>query len=223
MHLVSATDHQRFQAVILPAQARGLLSFFDQQLKEIIIDRLVAIAKPFPEDQEPSIGQLRWHLFEHESEHKKEATAYAARSFLPLVQIPPDGIWGAGTRASYTTAERWLGKADASNFPALIHRYLAAFGPASVIDFQTWVGMTNQMAHLVSTVAGLVAYRSETGQVLYDLPDQPILNAETKAPVRFLPEYDNILITHKDQVAHLARTASQESIPFRGSCRWNRE
>ncbi len=92
MHLVSATDHQRFQAVVQPAQARGLPSFFGQQLKEINIDRLVGIAKPFPEDQEPSIGQLRWHLLAHESEHNKEAMAYAVCSFLPLVRIPASGI-----------------------------------------------------------------------------------------------------------------------------------
>ena len=182
MHLVSATDHQRFQAVIQPALSRGLRSFFGKQLNKIVIDRLVAIAKPFLEEQEPSIGQWRWHLLEHQREQKKEATVYAVRSFLPLDQIPPGGTWGAGTRASHTTAERWLGKADASNFPALFHRYLAAFGPASVMDFQSWVGMTNQIAQLVATVAGLVAYRSESDQVVYDLPNLPIMKAETIAP-----------------------------------------
>ena len=55
------------------------------------------------------------------------------------------------------------------------------------MNFQSWVGMTNQKTQLVSTVADLVAYRRESDQVLYDLP---ILGVETIALVRFLPEYE---------------------------------
>ena len=91
MHLVSATDHQRFQAVIQPALARELRSSCGKQLNKIAIDRLVAIAKPSLEVQEPWIGQLRWLLLDHKSEQENQATAYAARSLLASNQIQPGG------------------------------------------------------------------------------------------------------------------------------------
>ena len=125
--------------------------------------------------------------------------AYAVRSYLPLVQVPPSGTWGVGTRATYTTAESWLGAAAPRDLESLFRRYLAAFGPADVMDFQTWTGMTSLKSRLKETLTTLVAYRDEGGRVLYDLPDQPIVDEDIPAPIRFLPEYDNILIAHKDR------------------------
>ena len=125
--------------------------------------------------------------------------AYAVRSYLPLVQVPPSGAWGVGTRATYTTAESWLGAASPSDLGSLFRRYLAAFGPADVMDFQTWTGMTRLKSPLKATVDTLVIYHDEDGRLLYDLPGVPIVEEETPAPIRFLPEYDNILIAHKQR------------------------
>ncbi len=199
LHLVSAADHQRFQAVIQPALARGLRSFFGARARELDIERLVAIAKPFLEAEEPAIGALRDHLQARHPEHDKQAMAYAVRSYLPLVQVPPSGTWGVGVRATYTTAESWLGAAQPSTLGALFRRYLAAFGPASVMDFQTWSGMTGLRSALKPDLAGLTVYRDEARKDLYDLPGLPIEPAERETPIRFLPEYDNILIAHKDR------------------------
>ena len=147
----------------------------------------------------PTIGDLRAYLLEQEPERDQGAMGYAVRSYLPLVQIPPSGTWGAGTRARYTTAERWLGRARPADLPALFHRYLRAFGPASVMDFQTWTGMTGMRAQLAPSLGGLVEYRSATGELLYDLEHLSIGDEAAPAPVRFLPEYDNILIAHRDR------------------------
>lgn len=199
LHLVTADDHQRFQAVIQPALAKGLRSFFGARAKRLDIERLIAIAKPYLEAEEPAIGALRDKLQEHQPDEDKQAMAYAVRSYLPLVQVPPSGTWGVGTRATYTTAESWLGMAAPTDLPALFGRYLAAFGPADVMDFQTWSGMTSLKARLNKTLSTLVVYRDASGRTLYDLPDQPIVDGDLPAPIRFLPEYDNILIGHKDR------------------------
>jgi hypothetical protein len=45
----------------------------------------------------------------------------------------------------------------------------------------------------------LRAFRGEAGQVLYDLPDAPRPSEDTPAPPRFLPEYDNRLLSHSDR------------------------
>ena len=199
LHLVSAADHQRFQAVIQPALARGLRSFFGARAQGLDIDRLIEIAKPYLESANPAIGALRDKLQEHEPTRDKQAMAYAVRSCLPLAQIPPSGAWGVGTRATYTTAESWLGKAEPADLGALFRRYLAAFGPAGVMDFQTWVGMTSLKARLAPTLETLAQYRDEQGKALYDLPGLPVVSPAVEAPIRFLPEYDNILIAHRDR------------------------
>ncbi len=200
LHLVNTTDHQRFQAVIQPALARGLRSFFGKRAKDLNIERLIEIAIPFLEAETPTIGALRDELQRHYPQHDKQAMAYAVRSYLPLVQVPPSGSWGVGTRAIYTTASSWLGDPQPSDLTALFRRYLAAFGPASIMDFQTYCGMTSLKTKLAPAVKSLVSYRDESGAQLYDLPDMPILPEETVAPLRFLPEYDNILIAHKSRV-----------------------
>jgi hypothetical protein len=72
-----------------------------------------------------------------------EALNYAVRAHLPIVQVPPGGTWGSGA-AAYATAESRLGRPPsdpAAALRALLFRYLAAFGPASVKDFQTWSGL----------------------------------------------------------------------------------
>ncbi|MCY3832992.1 MAG: winged helix DNA-binding domain-containing protein [Chloroflexi bacterium] len=199
LHLVSAADHQQFQAIIQPALARGLRSFFGARAKGLDIARLVEIARPYLEAEQPSIGALRDKLQEHEPDADKQAMAYAVRSYLPLIQVPPSGTWGVGTRATYTTAESWLGAASPSDLSSLFRRYLRAFGPADVMDFQTWTGMTGLKSRLKPQLESLVCYDTADGRRLYDLPDQPIIDEDAAAPIRFLPEYDNILIAHKDR------------------------
>ncbi|MDE2854141.1 MAG: winged helix DNA-binding domain-containing protein [Chloroflexota bacterium] len=199
LHLVSAADHQRFQAVIQPALARGLRSFFGARARGLNVERLVEIAKPYLEAEQPSIGALRDKLQAFEPGEDKQAMAYAVRSYLPLVQVPPSGAWGLGTRATYTTAASWLGPAAPADLSAFFRRYLAAFGPADVMDFQTWTGMTRLKPRLSATLEELVCYQTADGKRLYDLPDQAIIDEDVAPPIRFLPEYDNILIAHKDR------------------------
>ncbi len=201
LHLLTAEDHQQFQADIQPALARGLRAFFGKRARSLNIERLIASAKPFIEAEQPAIGTLRAQLQALEPEQDKEAMAYAVRSYLPLVQVPPSGTWGVGTRATYTTAEAWLGALPGppAGLEALFRRYLAAFGPASVMDFQTWSGMTSLKSKLAPALKTLTTYADEQGSALYDLPGQPLTSAAAPAPIRFLPEYDNILIAHRDR------------------------
>ena len=220
LHLVTAADHQRFQAVIQPALARGLRSFFGARSKGLDITRLIAIAKPYLEAEKPAIGALRDKLQEHEPHEDKQAMAYAVRSYLPLVQVPPSGAWGVGTRATYTTAENWLGAATPSDLGALFRRYLAAFGPADVMDFQTWTGMTRLRSALKTTLDTLPFYRDEKGRSLYDVPGRALMEEETLAPIRFLPEYDNIIDCPPGSRTNLAGRAPQKGVCLSGSCAW---
>ena len=45
----------------------------------------------------------------------------------------------------------------------------------------------------------LATYRDEAGRELFDLPDAPIADPDLPAPVRFLPQYDNVFLSHDDR------------------------
>jgi hypothetical protein len=77
-------------------------------------------------------------------------------------------------------------------------RYLAAFGPASVMDVQMWSGLT-RLREAVEAMPFLRKYQDTDGRVLYDLPDAPLAAADVPAPVRFLPWFDNLIVAFADR------------------------
>ena len=78
----------------------------------------------------------------------------------------------------------------------LVRRYLAAYGPASVLDAQTFTGLTGLREVFDGLRPELETFRDEAGGELFDLADAPRPMGRTRAPVRFLPEFDNILLSH---------------------------
>ncbi len=81
----------------------------------------------------------------------------------------------------------------------LVKRYLAAFGPSSVKDVQAWAGMTRLRDPVEELKPELFTFRDEAGNELLDLPDAPRPSGDTPAPVRFVPEYDNLVLSHADR------------------------
>ncbi len=78
-------------------------------------------------------------------------------------------------------------------------RSLAAYGPSSVADVQAWSGLPR----LADTIEGLRprlrTFRDERGRELFDLPDAPRPDGDVPAPVRLVPEYDNLIGTRADE------------------------
>lgn len=129
------------------------------------------------------------------------ALGWTVQALLPVVHPPPGRTWNHFGAIPLAPAEDWIG---ASLHPeptpdALIRRYLAAFGPASVKDFQIWSGLRRMAADFERLRPGLRVFRDENGVELFDVPDGPLPDPGVEAPVRFLPEFDNLVLAYADR------------------------
>ncbi|MFG3246559.1 winged helix DNA-binding domain-containing protein [Streptomyces sp. NPDC048187] len=212
IHTHTADDCLTLRPLVQAARDRELHAF-RKHLTGVDLDRLAVLARALVEEEPRTLGQLREALLAEWPDADPQALAVAARCRLPLVQVTPRGLWGRSGQVTLTTAEHWLGR-PARPAPApddTVLRYLAAFGPASVKDMQTWAGLTRLRTAFERLRPRLVTFRDPGGTELFDLPDAPRPDPDTPAPPRFLPEFDNLLLSHADRSrlvppAHKGRT-----------------
>ena len=203
IHLLTAEDWLALRPVLQIVQERGFKtgSPFGRQLAGLDIDEVVEAGRVVL-DEKPRTGNALGKLLKERWPDRDLASlGYAVRYLLPLVQVPPRGIWGKGGLPALATAERWLGRSVGTDptADAMILRYLAAFGPASVMDIQAWCWLTKLGPVVERMRPQLRTFRDESGKELFDVPDGPLPDPDTPAPPRFLPTYDNIVLSHKDR------------------------
>ena len=119
--------------------------------------------------------------------------------WVDLARVPPSGTWEHRRADRLALAEAWVGPEDATEAEGLAHvvrAYLGAFGPASWRDVASWAGIPVADAVRGGEMVALVRYRDEAGHELVDLEGAAIPDADTPAPIRFLPHWDNNLLVH---------------------------
>jgi hypothetical protein len=206
LHLATARDYIALRATIQPALTQGLRAILRQRADDLDIGRLVAIAHAFFAAQPRTFDALRVFLAGSEAGDVR-ANAYAVRMNLPLVQTPAPGQrWAYPAVANFAVADAWTGRPiDGHDRPeVLVKRYLAAFGPATASDMQTWSGHKGLKDVVAAMRPELTVVRDDRGRELMDLPDAPRPDPDTPAPLRFLPEFDNVLLSHADRTRILA-------------------
>ena len=199
IHLVSADDCLLLRPLMQAVLDAELARYRD--LRGVDVDAVLAFARELVAEGPRSGGELRAALAERFPRHDAADLAYACRNLLAFVQVPPRGVWGQASQVRSTTAETWLGRPLVSrpSIDDVVLRYFAAFGPATVADLSTWSRLTGLREVVERLRPRLLTFRDERGRELFDLPDAPRPDPDTPAPVRFLPEYDNVLLSHADR------------------------
>jgi winged helix DNA-binding protein len=224
LHLVSARDFYAY-AVATQDLQRGAWNRLQvgQGVDPKAVARLAVAFAREPRTKDDVVTHLTERLGSFGGPYKWLIWRFVS-AHADLVSAPPGGHWAhGGTNAPYVAAQHWIvggsrpGEEDALRL--LINRYLSAFGPASLADIAQFAGQVPARIRpvLEGLAPSLRRFADEQGRVLFDLPRAPRPSADVKAPVRFLPRYDELLIgyAHRDRViatGHRAAVYSKNAI-----------
>ncbi|HCT77363.1 MAG TPA: hypothetical protein DGG94_20575 [Micromonosporaceae bacterium] len=201
IHLVTAGDCLMLRPLMQPVHERGLQTGYGKAIADIDPASLVVAGRELVEKQPMTFATLGAELAARWPGRDRHALAMAVRTWAPLVGVPPRGLWGSSGQAAHTTAESWLGRplrTDAT-LDEMFIRYLAGFGPASVKDVQVWSGLTRLKEIADRLRPSLKVFSDENGVELFDLPTSPRPAPEVVAPVRFMAEFENMLLSYADR------------------------
>jgi hypothetical protein len=201
LHLVTARDYLAIRPLVQPVLERALNGAFRRPLAGTSTARIAAAGRALLQDEPRTGAEVAALLKKRWPDRDARALGYAVQYLVPLVQVPPRGIWGATGRPAWLAAEAFLGRAPGRAIAAarLVERYLDAFGPASVADMRAWSGLIGLREVVERLRPCLRVFRDESGRELFDRPRAPRPPADTPAPPRFLPCYDNVLLGHEDR------------------------
>jgi hypothetical protein len=201
VHLVTPRDAALLRPLMQVAIERGHNGAFGRRMGGASPEQVAAAVPGLLADGPLTAREIARLLVGRGIGDDVEAIGNAVRTYVPLVQVPPRGVWGAGGQARYATLESWTGLSVASepSIDDVVLRYLRAFGPASVMDAQNWSGLTKLAVVFERLRPRLLAFADDAGRELFDLPDAPRPGGDVVAPVRFLGEYDNVLLGHADR------------------------
>jgi hypothetical protein len=119
--------------------------------------------------------------------------------WVDLIRVPPGGTWERRRADVLALAEQWVGPETATEedgLRQLLVSYLRGFGPAALRDAASWAGVGVTWLKPAAETLDLRRFRDEAGKELFDLPDAPLPDEDTPAPVRMLPHWDANLLVH---------------------------
>ena len=142
---------------------------------------------------------------------------HVARTRSHVMHAPETALWSSRPQGLFAALEEPDPIEKLVAITAIVKRYLAAFGPASRADIATWSGMrVVDFAPALDTLEPLRRFRDERGRELLDLPRAPLPSADVPAPVRMLPKWDNLLLSHDDRTRVLPEEYRKRMIAKNG-------
>jgi hypothetical protein len=206
LHLVTTKDFLAFRSVFSSMLEKSIASVLRDRAKGLDVRKVAGQATNFLEAGSQTFEEIRAHLVGLNPKVDERALGFAVRCALHLVQVPIEGSWSFPTDSQFALAQSWIGKPAASDPDPrpLVLRYLSAFGPASVADMQTWSGLKDLAGAFEALGPKLTSFTDPRGKAVFDLPKAPRPDEDTPAPVRFLPDYDNLVLGHADRTRVIA-------------------
>lgn len=206
IHLMSSRDFLAIRPLVQPCLDREVYQnqlYGRHRLEGLDMDAVLKAGQDLMAAEGPQTAvQLREALGPLWPDREAPALAHAVRCLLPTIQVPPRGVWGKGGNPAMSTAEVWLGSPVAADpsIDDVVLRYLNAYGPASVADVQAWCGLT-RLAEVVDRLRPRLRQYTDarTGRELFDVEGNELPDPDTPAPTRFLPEFDNALLSYADR------------------------
>ncbi|MPZ80629.1 MAG: winged helix DNA-binding domain-containing protein [Actinophytocola sp.] len=194
-HLVLGEDYGWLRPLVAPTLARAQRASFGRIMAGVDLAELASVGESLLAGRTLTRPQLRDELARRWPSVAPDPLAWSVQALVPVVHPPPSGTWRRGGTTPFTLATEWLGRPlDTRLDPArLVRRYLTGYGPATVKDVQTWSGVPG-LTEVVDGMTDLVRAGDR-----YDLPGQTYPDPDTPAPVRLLPEFDNLVIAYADR------------------------
>lgn len=201
IHVLAADDALALRPWVQPAldqQSRS--NQLSRPARDVPVPSLEAATRQLLANGPLSLQQLGVRLGQRFPGVPPQALANVARERVPLVQLPPRGLWRRSGGVVYQTAENHLGRQmTVLDVRDLVRRYLRAFGPATAADMTTWSRVTRLGPVFASMSDELVVVDCEDGRRRFDLPDGDHVAGDVPAPVRLLGAYDNLWLSHRER------------------------
>ncbi|MDA0563282.1 winged helix DNA-binding domain-containing protein [Streptomonospora sp. S1-112] len=209
VHLVTAADALAWRSRHDAMLRQRVVGVYRDQFGGLDLDALAAAGRDLLADGEPrTLAEVAAALADRwPRPGRRPLGELVVAALVPVVQIPPRGLWREKAGVRNVLLSSWLGREPDPPAPDgtdpvgahLVRRYLAAFGPAASADLRAWCGLAGLPAAVAAVRDELVSFRDERGRELLDLPDAPRPDPDTPAPVRFLPAFDNALLGYHDR------------------------
>lgn len=203
VHVLTADDALLLRPWVQPALDRVSASNQDgRPARHLTTEQLDAVVRPFLGDGSRPHSEIVQALAAVHPGIPETALRHATRERLPLLQVPPRGLWKRSGGVVYAYADRYLGRSFGElDVEELVLRYLAAYGPATAADMTKW-SMVTRLGPVFSTMAKagrLTTCTDDKGRTLYDAPEAPMAADDLDLPVVLLGTYDNLFLSHADR------------------------
>jgi hypothetical protein len=200
LHLMTSADYTAFRTS-MQLMLDGGLRVLGDRAKGLDLEKVVPAARSLLEAGPLTFNEIRAELQQLFPDVNERALGYAVRLCVPLVMMPTEDKWGFPRTSRFALADSWLdsGPDTGNAVDELMLRYLAAYGPASAADAQTWSGLSTTAEALERLRPDLLTFTDDKGRELFDVPDAPRPGEDGPAPARFLPEFDSLVLAHADR------------------------
>jgi hypothetical protein len=195
IHFVGADDYTWLRPTIQPALDANFAAQTGKRLAGVDLEPFLSAARKEFRKRPLTFAEVKELIRAMAPDGDIDALAYGVRTRVPLIGVPNSSRWRFGGRAPFKLAGK-LAKPDAKE---MVRRYLRAFGPATPGDATAWSGVGGMREVFASMREELRSFRDEAARELFDVEDGLLPGGDVDVPVRFLPEYDNTLLGHKDR------------------------